>query len=49
MARSERIGRLRQIDWHVGWVVAYVKKCVVGVGPAYAQFNRSSRQAQDPT
>ena len=34
---------------HVGGVVAYVKNGVVGVGPAYAEFNTTSRQAQDPT
>ena len=35
-----------KLTGHVG---AYVKPIVVGVGPAYAEFNTSSRQAQDPT
>ena len=35
-----------KLTGHVG---AYVKHIVDGVGPAYAEFNTSSRQAQDPT
>ena len=31
-------GRLRQIDWQVGWVVAYVPNGVVSAGSAYADL-----------